>query len=118
MTPREAFKIGFIQACRDMQLTGEKAAALVEKAAVLSQTLFKTPFFEQLKNTVDYKRPAFKWGLLSLLGGTTAGTIAGHMASPAVDADEVRKQELINELKHWSQRAKEHQARHGRMTAV
>ncbi len=105
MNPRDAFKAGFLQACGEMGLTGAQVKDLTVKAAAL---LEKRAFGDELAS-----------GFANLAGGlalgvpTAAGALAGYglhkLQGNQVDPDDVKKQELIQELRTYARRARESQ---------
>lgn len=103
LTPREAFRIGFLMRCADEGLDAagtqhriEKAAALVEKqAGPLSA----------LSGLAGHAGGLALAAPLAL--GAGGGLLASSLTSDSIDEDDVRQQELIAELKHWARRARE-----------
>ena len=103
LTPREAFRIGFVMRCADEGLTGEQVRERVEKAAALVEK--RGGPLSALGGLAGHAG-----GLLlaaPLAAGVGGGYLAHKMVEDSVDEDDVRQQELIAELKHWARRARE-----------
>jgi hypothetical protein len=103
LTPREAFKIGFVLRCADEGLSAtetservEKAAALLEKQAGLWDT------------TKGIGNLGWNIGVIAPLAVGLGGAYMLHKATEdTVDVEDLRKRELIAEMKHWARRARE-----------
>lgn len=96
MTPREAFKEGFIRRCSEEGLTPEQTEARIEKAASFWNNLVANHGTQ-----------------LALAAPVAVGALGGyaahHLTNNDTDEEDVRKQELIDELRQWTRRAKEQQ---------
>lgn len=102
MSPPDAFKAGFFFACGDMGLTGPEVTALAEKAAAL---LDKRAFMSGLQDTALSAAVG-----LPVLTGAGVGYMAHKLRGGGqVDPEDVRTQELIDELKKFTARARESQ---------
>lgn len=108
ITPREAFRIGFLKRCVDDGLTPaetrdrvEKAAAFLEKQATGPVELAGGALNKMLGSAMTY-------GIaLPVAAGVGGGYLANKLTEDDLDEDDVRKQELIDELRHWTRRANE-----------
>lgn len=122
LTTREAFKAGFLLKCADLGLSGKEATECIQKATEL---LTKQAFMGQdtlsgfAGSTLGMGRNLGTMAAISLpvaLGGA-AGYLANEAVSPEVDEEDVKKQEIIDELNHYARRAREKQQsktlRHG-----
>lgn len=96
MSPREAFKEGFARRCAEEGLTPEQVDARIEKAASI------------WSNLVQNHGTQLALGAPLALGAA-GGYAAHHLTSNDIDEEDVRKQELIDELRQWTRRAKEQQ---------
>lgn len=110
MTPREAFKFGFLLACADRGESGEQVQRCMAKAAAL----LKGAGLPGLGDVASAAQPlgnlaATAAVALPIMGGAGLGYLAHRAAVPEVDEDDIKKQELIEELKHYARRAREHQ---------
>ena len=99
MDSREAFKVGFLAACADLDLDGPAAAQLMTKAA---------DFLGGLPSAA-----AQNAGLMAIGAPVAAGLTGGWLASKLLhgdsDPEDVKTQEVIDEYLHWARRAREHQ---------
>jgi hypothetical protein len=111
MTPREAFKIGFVKSCL---AAGLKTAEEIEKRAEQAEAvLVKRAGMHGVMGIADapvafarkYRGPLMIGAPLAL--GAAAGYGASKLTAPDVTPEEVRQQELIDELRHWTRRARE-----------
>lgn len=105
MIARDAFKAGFMQACGEMGLSGPQVAELTKKAALL---LEKRAFGEDLTNNLTGIAGGLALGLPAV-AGMGAGYLAHKVTKNDVDPEDVKKQELIQELRMYARRAKENQ---------
>src|SRR5947209_9355025 len=101
MTPREAFKMGFARRCAEEGLTPEQAAARVEKAAAYLEKN------ANLLGDLAAKHPMELAVGAPMAAGALGGWAAHQLTSHDVDEEDVRKRELIDELRHWARRARE-----------
>lgn len=122
LTAREAFKVGFMLRCADEGLTPAQAQERIEKAAGFfkESTRFLEPVVQAVKplstvaETVEANKPVSKfltnilWGA-PLAVGAAGGYAAHKLTANDIDEEDVRKQELIDELRHWTRRAREQQ---------
>lgn len=110
MNHREAFTVGFLTRCADRGLNGaetsvrmQKAALLLEKRAFLGQDTLTSALGSGVQG-------ATALGVtLPLLAGAGIGALAHHATTPEVDEEDVKKQELIDEFRHYARRAREKQ---------
>lgn len=102
MTPRDAFKVGFMLGCADQGLSGQESAELMNKAAELLE-----------KNADLLGNLGSIIGTTALVAPIAAGAGAGYLAhqaaNPEIDEDSIRKRELIEEFRHYARRAREQQ---------
>lgn len=113
MTHREAFKAGFLLGCADLGLSGPETAELTKTAAA---------FLLKDAGLSDTATQAAGSGLnilkqvgigLPIAAGAGVGYLAHKALHPDVDADDVRKHELIQELRHFARQARERQRARG-----
>jgi hypothetical protein len=105
MTARDAFKIGFLLRCADAAMPPAAVTATMQKAAALME---KRAFgFSDLAPVGNL---AIGAGIAApAVAGAGIGYLASQAASPEVDEEDVRKRELIDELRHYARRAREKQ---------
>lgn len=107
LTARESFKVGFLLACADRGLDGPASVKLMQKAASLLAKQAEGGFLDHLGSAASTA------GTLGTLFPIAAGAGVGYLAhkamNPDIDEDDVKKQELIEELRHYTRRAREHQ---------
>lgn len=108
LTPREAFKVGFMLRCANEGLDPENTQQRIKE---VSTHLEKQALFEGL-GQIGSKLTNVGLGL-GIGVPVGLGALGGYMLHRAreadVDAEDVRTREMINELKHWTRRAKEKQ---------
>jgi hypothetical protein len=107
LTPREAFKVGFLSRCVEDGLTLEQAHQRVKEAQ--EKIALSIPGADIPGKLIDaagsIAKPALGWGIpLALAAPPVVGGLAGYAASKATDiddtdVDEVKRRELINEYK-------------------
>jgi hypothetical protein len=117
LTPREAFKVGFLSYCVETGLDLTQAHALV-KTALDKLALFNP--LDVVSKAVDIAKPVASTALglgvpLALAAPPIAGGIAGYSAAKLSDIDdtdvkEIRKRELIDELQRQTERLKREKA--------
>lgn len=100
LTPREAFRVGFLMGCADRGLTGEQ----VKAAALRAKNAFD---LNSLKPVGDAAWAAAVG--LPIAAGAGLGYLAHRAASPDVDDDDIKKQELIEEMRHYARVARDRQ---------
>jgi len=116
LTPREAFKIGFMMRCAEdglgpaeVQDRIQKIAAALEKQAVLEPLSGKT-VSSSLGGLDGLARLGLGTAVTVPIGlGLLGGYLLNRAREAEVDEEDVRTRELIDELKHWSRRARERQ---------
>lgn len=108
MSPREAFKIGFLTACGDLGLDGPGAVSLMNKAAGVL-TKGASAFAETASSVAKpLGNLALAAGVtLPVMAGAGAGYLAHRAAVPDVDDEDIKSRELIEELRHYARRARE-----------
>lgn len=115
LTTREAFKAGFLLRCAEEGLSGPAAADRMRKAAGLldKQGLFGLPSAGDAASAAGgLGNLAMTAGIAApVLAGAGAGYLAHRATSTDVDEEDVRKRELIEELRHYTRRAREQQKR-------
>jgi hypothetical protein len=107
MLPQEAFKVGFMLRCADEGLSPAEAQERIQKAAACMEKQSIQALTSGLQGLGDL-------GLAGAIGAPVGlGVLGGYLLNKAreseVDEDDVRRDELIQELKHWTRRAKEQQ---------
>jgi DNA-binding LytR/AlgR family response regulator len=115
MNSKEAFKAGFLLRCADAGMTGAEVAATMQKAAEIVEK--RGLSVEGLASgAAGLASPVTNFAQNALLFGAIGAPIAAgygvaHMANealnPEVDEDDVKKQELIDELQHYARQARE-----------
>lgn len=109
LTPTQAFRIGFLMKCAADGLTPEETRDRIEKAAEFLEK-GAGPLGDIGSGLASLGSSAKTYGIALPVG---AGVLGGYMAHKAVDddldEDDVRKREIIEELQHWTRRAKEQQ---------
>lgn len=109
LTPRDAFKVGFLRRCIEDGLSIEQAHERVKVA------LDKLALFGELAKGVTEAGgklldTGINWGVpLALAGPPVLGGVAGYGLSKATDiddvsVDEIKKREIIDELKRQTDR--------------
>lgn len=121
MTPREAFKFGFLLRCADENLDDDATQERIKYACDLIHWDGKTTL---LTNQELLEKNASIWnavaglakgmGLAGLAGGAALGAGGGLLAAKAtdkeIDPDEVKKQELIAAYKQQADRIRRQMA--------
>ncbi len=102
LTAREAFKVGFMLKCAEAGLSRAEIEACMVKAAGMWGDI--TSAAAPVMNAVGTASIA-----APILAGAGVGYLAHRSATPDIDENELKTQELIEELKHYARRAKEHQ---------
>jgi len=117
MTPKEAFKIGFLQKCAADRLTQEETL----------QRIVHAKFMLKTGGLGDVGLGALKalWGaawplalLAPPLAGMGAGAVLARAQDDTYDKDEARKREEISEYSRAVERLQRLQARQAAMGAV
>lgn len=113
MTARDAFKIGFLARCVQDGMTGPEAAAIAQKAAAFLERRANLATWagDKATGTLDLAgNVAAGLGIAApIAAGAGLGYLAHRAAQPEVDADDIRKRELIDEYTHYIRRARERQ---------
>lgn len=115
LTEREAFKVGFMLRCADEGLSPAQTQDRVEKAAHFLKRANVSPLVPSgLSHLVPQDPIRFKAMVNASLAvpmalGAVGGYGAHKMTASDIDEEDVRKQELIDELRHWTRRAQEQQ---------
>jgi len=105
LTARQAFQFGFLLKCAE---DGLSPAQIEER---LDAALEKQAFGETIGKAVDLAAGMGGLGLAAGgLGGAGLGYMLGSATEPTVDADEIKKRELISVLQQYTERAKRHAA--------
>lgn len=108
VSPREAFKLGFLHRCAEEGLSPEQVEHRVKTAAVpeILQSMFaNAPAFA--KEHPNISAGAAIGGMIGLpvLAGWGAGHLARKLQGDTLDADDVKKQEIINEMNTLAERS-------------
>lgn len=113
MNSRDAFKVGFLTFCADQGMSGAEASACMQKAASILEKKALG-----LKDLVGPAAGLYGLGKTTAVGlgvgvpvaiGAGVGALASNAMHPEVDADDVKKQELIDEYRSYARRAREKQ---------
>lgn len=105
LTPRQAFKLGFLLKCAQDGLTPEQTDARID--AVLT----KAALGETFGKFLDVATGVGGLGLAAGgLAGAGVGYALGQATEPPVDPDEIKKQELIQVLNQYADRARRNTA--------
>ena len=95
MSPREAFKFGFLARCAEEGLTEAQVQERVKTAALRKQAL---PGVSDLLGAAGWL--AGTGAATAVLGGGLTGRVAGHtlarLQDPGYDADAIKRQELMS----------------------
>lgn len=99
LTPKDAFKLGFMYRCAEEGLVGEKLASRMDHLE---------------KQAIDPLQVAQSLGssavMLPLMGAVTAGGLTGHVIGstiePEVSEEDLKAKELISTYKAYAARAK------------
>lgn len=102
MTPKEAFRLGFLTRCAEMSLSSEETNKLAKRASDLFLTKTAGPIADTVKSV--------GWPLM--LAGLSAPVLAGSGAAyfqnkaldtDEADIDEIKKKELIETYQRMSE---------------
>jgi hypothetical protein len=105
MTEKEAFKAGFLSRCAEEQLTGDALAARIHAAdALVKSAVLDFNAVSGAMNAV--KNLGFVPLGLAAMGGGLAGHVAGTLAAPDLDEEDVKARELAAAYKAYAARAK------------
>lgn len=130
MTPRQAFKFGFLLRCADENLSDEQVAERIKYAAERlgwdgESPLLPAELVEACLATWEKQASPLEgvgaignlvknlglWGLAGGAGlGAGAGYLTARMTDKEVDPDEVKKQELIAAYKQQAERIRRQMA--------
>lgn len=109
MTPVDAFKAGFVLACGDMGLSGQEASQLASKlngmtkqALVLPALFGKFLFSKDVSRFIDSVTGPLV--ALPVAAGVGVGSLIGRMTTAPLDEDEIKKREIIQELREQAER--------------
>jgi hypothetical protein len=113
MTPREAFKFGFMLKCAELGLDDAQMRTLVDTA------IEKTAddgggigLWGKGKDLLSGLRSLGGWGIAAGVGaGAGTGYLAAKMTEPDVDADEYKQMELIAAMRQYAEHARRSAAR-------
>lgn len=105
MTQREAFKAIFLFQCAQDGLNGQQVKDRIEKLAAA---------LEKRAGLSDLAEKGINMGTvaaltLPVMAGAGVGYLAHRAAVPEVDENDVKKRELIDELRHFARRARDQQ---------
>ena len=100
MTPREAFRAGFLTRCAELGRTPAQVAVMVDQAAGLTDAA--------VKHAISLGRAALGLGVgLPLALGAGAGYVAAAGKNEDVDVEDVKREELLRELKRLTRDARD-----------
>lgn len=107
LTPREAFKVGFLSRCVEEGLDADQIRERVKSA--LDKLAFEIPGADVPGKLVDFAKgvglTGLSWGLpLALAGPPIVGGLGGYALAKATDvgdadAGEIKKRELVDEYR-------------------
>ena len=113
---REAFKLGFLQRCSEEKLSPDQIELRIKQAKEEMAEMLGTPgdtIMKQLK-----QHPWLAAGsvlgagvALPVLGGIGLGHLTRKLQGDFLDPEDVRKQELINEMQTLAQRSQHSQSK-------
>lgn len=113
MTPREAFKFGFLLKCAELGLDQAQIRAVVEDA--IEKTASDgggIGIWGKGKDLLSGLQSLGAWGIAGGVGaGAGAGYLAAKMTEPDVDADEYKQMELIAAMRQYADHARRTAAR-------
>jgi hypothetical protein len=103
MSPVDSFKVGFAMRCAE---EGLEPLEVQNRLANASELIKRAE--GGLSSVLGTGLPltAIAAAAAPVALGAGLGFAAHHATESDVDADDVRKKELINELRHWTRRAK------------
>lgn len=102
MQPREAFKIGFMARCIEEELSHEKTAELMEKAAI--------PVIDKLLTVAG--KAALPAAALAVATPPSLGGLAAYFNNKAMDTDttdieEIKQKELVDSYERMAQQLRQ-----------
>ena len=100
LTPQEAFRVGFLLKCADDGLSGNQVCERIAKTAGMFDSAMSG-----LGGTANMGMAAL--AALPIGAGAIGGYLANKATEDSLDEEDVKKRELIDELKHWARRARE-----------
>jgi enoyl-CoA hydratase/carnithine racemase len=102
MTPKEAFKIGFLQKCADDGLSREETMTRIRHAKVLIKTGAGWPGEQLLSTAWNTAWPLFM--LAPPAAGVAGGYALANLQDDSYDKKEARKREIISEYQRAVER--------------
>ena len=113
MTPREAFKMGFLMRCIDENLSDEETAGRIKQASVAMEKQAAGTFSALgALGQLTYGGALLGLGLAGV-GGAATGIISAKATEPEASVEEQKAQELTQAYKIQAQRARQARARRG-----
>lgn len=117
LTPREAFKVGFMLKCADDGLSPAEVQDRVAAAVEILEKRGALEFPQFLKDIQSWhdlgefqkKVPGYVLAGVPALAGVGLGYGLHKLQGEPIDADDVKKRELIEEYRRWTDRAKDWQ---------
>lgn len=111
MTNKEAFHIGFLLGCAEEGVSGPEAEQLLTKVAAFLERSAGVlgDLYDGTKNLASLGIHGISGAAIALpvAAGAGAGYLVHKLQNHDVEPEDVRTQELIDELKHWARRAQE-----------
>ena len=107
ITPKDAFKLGFLTRCAEEKLTGDALDARLTKVALVSVS----PLNFDIGKLMGYGAEAYSSVLAapiaaSILGGGALGVGAAKLVEPRIDDEEMKAQELATTYRLYAEKAK------------
>lgn len=112
MTPREAFKFGFLLRCVDENLSDEETEGRIKLAATMMEKQALIPELAKGLASIGYSGALLGLGGAGIVGGA-GGLLAAKMTEPDVSVDEQKAHELTQAYQVQAQRARQARARRG-----
>lgn len=116
VSAREAFKLGFLQRCADEGLSSTQTTARVKQAETKINDVL-VALGEKLNRSWD-SHPWTTGGAMTgaavglpIMAGIGAGHLARKLKGDFLDPEDVRKQELINEMRTLASRSQHSQSK-------
>jgi hypothetical protein len=107
ITPKDAFKLGFLTRCAEEKLTGDALDERLTKVALVSMS----PLNLDVGKMLGYGTEAYSSLLAapiaaSILGGGALGMGAAKLVEPRIDDEEMKAQELATTYRLYAEKAK------------
>lgn len=107
ITPKDAFKLGFLTRCAEEKLTGDALDARLTKVALVSMSPLNFDIGKIMGSGAEaYSSLLAAPIAASILGGGALGVGAARLAAPRVDDEEMKAQELATTYLLYAEKAK------------